>query len=99
MLWTRERFPNRHVAFRDDEWGGATLTLEGVPGRRIIGVADHAAHLEAIVVAGVALVAAQGQYPTGYRMASEAGQQLMDKLIYLELDLAVWRSSSGDPTQ
>jgi hypothetical protein len=94
MSWGRERSSNRFVAFRDDDWGGATVTLEGPSGKRIVGVADLSSHLEALVLAGAALAAAEGAYEDRIQMASVAGEQLMNKLLHLELDVAVWRSTS-----
>jgi hypothetical protein len=94
MAWAKERAANRFVALRDDEWGGATVTLEGDSGRRIIGVADLSSHLEALVLAAAGLAATEGAYENRIQMASHAGEQLMNKLLHLELDVAVWRSTS-----
>jgi hypothetical protein len=94
MAWGSERGTNRFVAFRDDEWGAATVTLEGGSGRRIIGVADLSSHLEALALAAAGLAAAEGAYENRIQMASQAGEQLMNKLLHLELYVAVWRSTS-----
>jgi len=63
--WTEERSKDRFVAYRDDEWAGATTVVDGVDGRRVVGVADHGAHLEALTLAAVGIVAAGGFYEAG----------------------------------
>lgn len=94
MSWTRERSPGRLVAFRDDDWSGAVIKLDGPEGQRIIGVADHGAHLEALVLAATALSVIDGAYETGVHNAAEGGEHLMNRFRSVELDFAVWRSSS-----
>ncbi len=94
MSWTRKRRPGRSVAFRDDEWSGAVIRLEGPSGERIIGVSDHGAFLEAIVLASAARCAAEGVYEPGVHPAMSAGEQLMNRIEAAELDFAVWRSNS-----
>jgi hypothetical protein len=94
MSWARRRSPGRYVAFRDDEWSGAVLRVSGPSGERIVGVADHGAYLEALVLASAALCAAEGAYPTGVVTAASAGERLMNKVESVELDFAVWRSHS-----
>lgn len=92
MSWAKERSPGHFVAFRDDDWGAASCTLTGDAGERIIGVADHAVHLEALVLAATALSAVDGAYPKGVVSASSAGERLMNSFDLVELDFAVWRS-------
>lgn len=94
MSWARERSPGRFVAFRDDMWSGAVARLEGDGGERIIGVADHGPHLEALVMAATALCVAEGIYDSGVRSASEGGEHLVNKCSSVELDFAVWRSTT-----
>ena len=92
--WARERGPGLFVAKRDDLWGGAVVELNGPTGRRIVGVADNAAHLEALVLAAATLTAVDGAYPAEVVQASSAGEQLLNKLMGVELDFASWRSAS-----
>lgn len=94
MSWTRERSPGRFVAFRDDTWSGAVARLDGDGGERIIGVADQGVHVEALVLAATALCASDGLYEAGVRSASEAGEHLVNKCSEVELDFAVWRSTT-----
>jgi len=93
MTWTRTIDRGRVVGYRDDEWGGVSV-MSGEDGkRRLVGVADHAAHLEALVLAATALIAARGEYPRGVMPAATGGPALFAQLVALELDIAVWRSS------
>lgn len=92
--WSRERAKDRFVAHTDGLWGGAVIELQGPAGRRIVGVADNASHLEALVLAATTLVAADGGYPSAVSTAASAGEQLLNKLIHVELDFATWRSAS-----
>lgn len=94
MSWARERSPGRFVAFRDDMWSGAVARIEGGGGERIIGVADHGAHLEALVLAATALCVTDGIYGSGVQSASEAGEHLVNRCSSVELDFAVWRSTT-----
>ncbi|MGI9584821.1 MAG: hypothetical protein ACR2N7_04460 [Acidimicrobiia bacterium] len=94
MSWGTERSTNRFVALREDEWAGVSVTVEGKAGKRIVGVADLSNHLEALTLAAAALAASEGAYEDRIQMASAAGEQLLNKLLHLELDVAVWRSTS-----
>lgn len=96
--WTKRRGPGRFsagrfVGFRDDEWGGAVVDVEGPSGRRIVGVADHAGYIEALTLASVTLLAGEGAYDTRSQAAASNPEQLLNKLGDLELEVAVWRSS------
>lgn len=92
--WGRERSPGEVVAFRDDEWAGAVIDIDGPTGRRIIGVSDHAAYMEAIVLAGVAIAAARGVFEPSIGPASSEPEQLLNVFDTLELELAVWSSNT-----
>lgn len=94
MSWAKERSPGRYVAFRDDAWSGAVVRIEGEGGERIIGVADHGSHLEALVLAATTLCATNGVYESGVRAASEGGEHLVNSCSSVELDFAVWRSNT-----
>lgn len=90
----KRRAPGQLVATRDDEWAGAVVRVGSEDAIRVVGVADHAAHLEALVLAAATLVAAAGVYEPGARSAAEAGEQLLNMLRKVELDFATWRSHS-----
>jgi len=90
--WTKKRGTRRFVGFRDDEWGGAVVDVEGSSGRRIVGIADHAGYIEAITLASVTLLAGEGVYESRSQAASSNPEQLLNKLGDLELEVAVWRS-------
>lgn len=92
--WGTERSPGRFAAMREDEWGGAVVDINGPAGRRIVGVADHSAYIEAITLAGTAITAANGQYEVGSSPASIADEHLLNVLTEMELEFAVWRSDS-----
>lgn len=91
-IWTKKRGPGRFVGFRNDEWGGAVVDIDGPSGRRIVGVADHGAYLEAITLAAVALLAGEGVYDCRSQRAAARPERLLDKVYELELEVAVWRS-------
>lgn len=93
-VWGRERAPGRFAALRDDEWGGAVVDINGPSGRRIVGVADHSAYIEAIVLAATAITTGAGHYNAGSHSASVAGEHLLNVLSDMELEIAVWRSHS-----
>lgn len=93
MSWGIRRGDSSFVAFRDDHWGGAVLRVTGPQGDRVIGAADHAAHLEALVLAASAFATLEAPLGDRTHSASELGERLMNKLRMVELDFAVWRSS------
>ncbi len=94
VVWATERSAGKFVAHRTDEWGGAVITASGPQGDRVIGVADHAAHLEALTLAAVTLVAAENGYEARIQDAAVRGEQVLAKAMDLELDVAVWRFST-----
>jgi hypothetical protein len=91
--WGKRRKGAGFVVFRDDEWGGAVVDVQGETGRRIVGVADHSAYIEAITLAAVGILAAEGTYGPGTQAASVNADQLLDKVTELELEVAAWRST------
>jgi hypothetical protein len=91
--WAEERSSNRFVAYRDDEWAAATTIVEGQDGRRVVGVADHGAHLEALTLAAVGMVAAAGYFEAGIQGPQLALSEILAEARDLELDVAVWRST------
>ncbi len=92
-VWAHERAPGRLVARTSGDWAGAVATVTGAHGERIVGVSDHGAHLEALTLSAVALLAAEGVYEPVIGEASANGDELLAKAMFLELDVAVWRSS------
>lgn|GEM_PF-1634252 len=94
-VWSTGRSEGSHVAFVDDEWGGAVINIEGPGGRRIVGVSDHAAYLEAMVLAAVGLVAAEGTLEPAIASGTTRAEQVLNKLAELELEVAVWRSTDS----
>jgi len=93
VVWARQRSERQLVAHTNDEWGGAVISVTGGGGDRVIGVADHAAHLEALTLAATALIAADGVYEPRVQQATNQGERLMAKALQLELEVAVWRSA------
>lgn len=99
MCWARKRSRERFVAYRDDEWAGAVVSVSGPAGDRIVGVADHASHLEAITLAATALAAADGAYDAHIQDAANQGARVLSKAMSLELDIAVWQSGDHHATR
>lgn len=93
-VWARERTKGHLVARTSQNWSGAVVRVRGPSGERIIGVSDHGAHLEAITLASVTLLAARGAYDSRIGEASAKGSEVLAKAMEMELDVAVWRSSS-----
>lgn len=92
MATAKPRSDGRFVARRADDWAGAVVQVGPDDAPRVVGVADHAAHLEALVLAAVTLVTADGAFPPGVHEAADAGEQLLNALSRVELDVASWRS-------
>ena len=92
-VWAQKRSKGRLVARTSDDWGGAVLIAVGPQGERIVGVSDHAGHLEAITLAAVTMLAADGGYDAMIQDASSQGREVLTRAMDMELDVAVWRSS------
>jgi len=92
VVWASERSEGRLVARQAGEWGGAVVLVSGPQGDRVVGVADHAAHLEATTLAAVALIAAGNGYDVAVQEAASRSALVLAKAMDLELDIAVWRS-------
>lgn len=90
----RRRSPGRYVARRQDDWAGAVVRVGGDDAPRVVGVADHAGHLEALVLAAAVLTTAEGRFDAGVHRAADAGEHLLNSLRRVELDVASWRSNS-----
>jgi hypothetical protein len=93
MAWAEERSSGRFVAYRDDDWAGTTTIVEGPAGQRIVGVADVGAHLEALTLVAVGIVAAGGSFNSGIQTTAAAHTAILAELRNLELDIAIWRST------
>lgn len=91
-MWAQKRSRRKFVAYRDDDWAGAVITVNGRQGNRIVGVTDHAGHLEAVTLAAVTLIAADGLYDVRIQDAATQGAGVLTRAMGLELDIAVWRS-------
>lgn len=97
MMWSRvanttEQTGDRFVAFRDDEWAGATAVIDGPTGQRTVGVADLGSHLEAVTLAAVTFVAATGAFDPGIQSTAASREAILNEALNLEMDVAVWRS-------
>ena len=88
-LWARETddpdlpspAPTRRlVAPLQGDWAGATArvsgTVDGRPGHRVVGVADHAGHLEGLALAAGAVAVVSGGYGVGLQWPSAADTYL-----------------------
>ena len=93
MVVGRRRGRGRYVARRNDDWAGAVVRVGPSQAPRVVGVADHAAHLEALVLAATVLVTAAGGFEPGVHEAASRGEQLLNGLQRVELDIAAWRSN------
>lgn len=89
----RQRSAGELVATVDGDWAAVVAHIGSDDDRRIVGVADHAAYLEALVLGAVVLAAAAGAYPPGVHRAGDAGEHLLNALDQVELDIATWRST------
>lgn len=90
----KRRSTGRYVARRQDDWAGAVVRVGDEDAPRVVGVADHAGHLEALVLSAAVLATADGAFDAGVHEASTAGEQLLNALRRVELDVASWRSNS-----
>jgi hypothetical protein len=92
-VWARERTSGKLVARTSESWSGAVVTVRGAAGERIVGVSDLGTHLEAITLAAVSVLAAEGAYDATIGDASVRGGEVLNKAMDMELDIAVWHSS------
>lgn len=79
------------------EWAAAMarVTTAGGDGvsTSVVGVSDHAAHLEAISLAAAAAAAASGAYPMGRQGAADIGDAYLHRAIGMGLDIAFFSYS------
>jgi hypothetical protein len=91
--WGKKRGSGTFVALVEDEWAGAVVDIEGPRGRRIVGVSDHGAYMEATVLAATALAVATTTLEPKLTPANVIAADVLDRLADVELEVAVWRSS------
>ncbi len=82
------------------DWAGAVVRVTGVVAdgvaQRVVGVADHAGHLEGIALAAAAVTAAAGAYPSGLQWAASQDEYLDRALV---AGLAVATYTIEDPSR
>lgn len=100
--WARDRgdlgISSRFVAPVDGEWAAAMArvtvgTAAGVV-TRTVGVADHAAHLEAIALAAGA--ATVGDHPSGLAVPSDRSETYLAAALEAGLDVASYATEPAD---
>lgn len=111
--WGREVFDediprdvphHTYVAPVPGEWAGAMARMTGVlddgVARRVVGVADQAAHLEGLALAAGSLAVASGAYGPGLQWPSNAAESYLERALEAGLTLATYTSeqSSRDRT-
>ena len=93
--------PTRYfVAPVQGDWAGAMARMTGVVddgvARRVVGVADHAGHLEGLALAAAALTVATGAYPAGLQWPGTREEYLESALT---AGLAVATFTVDEPTR
>ena len=104
-LWGREVFdediprtvPSRtFVAPIPGDWGGAMARLTGALddgiAQRVVGVADHAGHLEGLAIAAGTLAVAAGAFPPGLQWAGAAAEAYLERALEAGLTVATYTS-------
>jgi len=99
-LWAAERARSgvvrRFAAPTQGEWAGAVVHVAATehPRERIVAVADHAAHLEALALAAGALVAVDPAFEElrGVITVDDVAETFLDVVLGLGLEVAEWRS-------
>ena len=92
--WGRRQAPGRLVAPIAGDWAAAmaevTSSRDDDGATRIVGVSDHAPHLEAIALAAGALAVGSGAYTAGYRQPGDAGEAFLAEALGVGLDVAAY---------
>ena len=99
--WSRERgdggISSHFVAPVDGEWAGAMARVTvGTPGgviSRIVGVADHAAHLEALALAAAAVTV--GEHGYGLATPPDRPESYLAAALEAGLDVASYTTESA----
>lgn len=91
----KRRNPNRRIVVPiKSDWAAATVLVEGTHAgadvTRVIGVADHGAHLAAIALAAGAIAAAEGAYAPGIRRPAEAADAYLAAALRVGLGVAAY---------
>ena len=108
-LWGRQVYddddvpqtvPSRtFVAPVQGDWAGAMARLTGVLddgiAQRVVGVADHAGHLEGLALAAGALAVAGGAYPPGLQWPTVAAKAYLECALQAGLAVATYTSSES----
>ncbi|MFQ5947508.1 MAG: hypothetical protein ACE5KX_01430 [Acidimicrobiia bacterium] len=85
---------HRFVAPIEGEWAGAMARVTGVDGdgvaQRVVGVADHVNHLEAIALAAGALAVAANGYEPGVRRPEEAPERYLEAALGIGMAVATY---------
>lgn len=84
----------RHAVPIRGDWAGATVIVDGIDGdrqvERIIGVADHREHLEALCLAAAALAAAEGAYGPGLHRPADRPAEYLAAGLRIGLGVATY---------
>ncbi len=87
----------RFVAPVPGDWGGAVARVTGVVddgvAQRVVGVADHVGHLEALALAAGAATAGDGSYPPGLRWAGTS-EAFLERALDAGLAVATFTSEA-----
>lgn len=96
-MWAKRTKEGHLVAPRSDEWTAATAIVEDGDSTRSVGVADLREHLEALILVAVGFVASTGGFDPGVQTTTQALPLILGATRALELDIAIWRSTSSGP--
>jgi hypothetical protein len=72
----------------EGDWAGTLARVTDGTTTRIVGVADHAQHLEAIALAAGAVAVASGSFEPGLARPSQAGSDYLSAALGVGLDVA-----------
>jgi len=89
----------RYDAPVNGEWAGAMARVTGAHdngvARRVVGVADHAGHLEGLAIAAAAVTAAAGAYASGLQWPA-AVDEYLDRALAAGLTVAHYTLAADD---
>ncbi len=89
----------RFVAPLEGEWGGAMVRATGILGdgvaRRVVGIADHAGHLEGLSLAAGAAVVGTNRAPSGLCWASDVGDDYLRSALEAGLEVATFTAATS----
>lgn len=89
--------PSRHIAVPvDGDWAAAMARVTGIADdgvvQRVVGVADLAAHLEAIALTSGALNVGGGRFDIGHRTPTDAAEQYLATALDMGMAVASYTS-------